>query len=307
MVDKLLRLLIVLYKITHSELYFLQVVLFLNFVMNISEKMPLFANPLEPYEGLSIADLNRYLPALQTADDIQMTADNMHEGIFLTDGLSGMSKLPDNSIDLIIADPPEDPWRQAQEKGKQLTLQEFYKWNEDWLKEARRVLKVTGAIYLLCGWRYSGMFHSLLSNIFIVQTRITWRDDDANDQANVATWKNQMSDIWFATKTNEFLFEQESVGTGKLLLNIESKERLSNFWNDIINIRADSDHRKEHKPKALINRILDASTFKLNYIVDPFMRSGDIGVIAKLRGRRFIGFDTNQDNLLIAMKRIDQT
>ena len=37
------------------------------------------------------------------------------------------------------------------------------------------------------------------------------------------------------------------------------------------------------------------------------MRSGDIGVIAKLRGRRFIGFDTNQDNLLIAMKRIDQT
>ena len=307
MVDKLLRLLIVLYKITHSELYFLQVVLFLNFVMNISEKMPLFANPLEPYEGLSIADLNRYLPALQTADDIQMTADNMHEGIFLTDGLSGMSKLPDNSIDLIIADPPEDPWRQAQEKGKQLTLQEFYKWNEDWLKEARRVLKVTGAIYLLCGWRYSGMFHSLLSNIFIVQTRITWRDDDANDQANVATWKNQMSDIWFATKTNEFLFEQESVGTGKLLLNIESKERLSNFWNDIINIRADSDDRKEHKPKALINRILDASSFKLNYIVDPFMRSGDIGVIAKLRGRRFIGFDTNQDNLLIAMKRIDQT
>ncbi|MCJ7802578.1 MAG: site-specific DNA-methyltransferase [Candidatus Marinimicrobia bacterium] len=270
--------------------------------------MPLFANPLEPYEGLSIADLNRYLPAIQTADDIQMTSDNMRDGLFLTDGLTGLSKLPDNSIDLIIADPPEDPWRQAQDKGKQLTLQEFYKWNEDWLKEARRVLKITGAIYLLCGWRYSGMFHSLLSNIFIVQTRITWRDDNASDQANVATWKNQMSDIWFATKTNEFLFGQESVGTGKLLLRIESKEKLPNFWNDIINIRTDSDNDKtEHKPKALINRILDASSFKLNYIVDPFMRSGDIGVTAKLRGRRFIGFDTNQDNLLIAMKRIDQT
>jgi site-specific DNA-methyltransferase (adenine-specific) len=277
-------------------------------MMNISEKMPLFANPLEPYEGLSIADLNRYLPAIQTADDIHMTADNMREGIFLTDGLTGLSKLPENSIDLIIADPPEDPWRQAHDKGKQLTLQEFYKWNEDWLKEARRVLKITGSIYLLCGWRYSGMFHSLLSNIFIVQTRITWRDDNASDQANAATWKNQMSDIWFATKTNEFLFGQESVGTGKLLLRIESKERLPNFWNDIINIRADFDNDKtEHKPEPLINRILDASSFKLNYIVDPFMRSGDMGVTAKLRGRRFIGFDTNQDNLLIAMKRIDQT
>lgn len=276
--------------------------------MNISEKMPLFANPLEPYEGLSIADLNRYLPALQTIDDIQMTADNMREGIFLADGLTGLSKLPEDSIDLIIADPPEDPWRHAQEKGKQLTLQEFYKWNENWLKEAHRVLKVTGSIYLLCGWRYSGMFHSLLSNIFIVQTRITWRDDSVNDQPRTATWKNQMSDVWFATKTNEFLFEQESVGTGKLLLSAENEERLSNFWHDIINIKTDPDiDNKEHKPKSLINRILDASSFKLNYIVDPFMRSGDIGVIAKVRGRRFIGFDTNQDNLLIAMKRIDQT
>ena len=276
--------------------------------MNVSEKMPLFANPLEPFEGLSIADLNRYLPAIQTADDIRMSADNMRDGTFLTNGLTGLSKLPDDSIDLIITDPPEDPWRHAQDKGNQLTLQEYYKWNEDWLKEARRVLKITGAIYLLCGWRYSGMFHSLLSNIFIVQTRITWRDDNASDQAKSATWKNQMSDIWFATKTNEFLFGQESVGTGKLLLRMESKERLPNLWNDIINIRADSDNNKtEHKPEPLINRILDASSFKLNYIVDPFMRSGDVGVIAKSRGRRFIGFDTTQDNLLIAMKRIDQT
>ena len=276
--------------------------------MNISEKMPLFANPLEPYTGLSIADLNRYLPALQTADDLQMSADDMREGIFLTDGLTGLSKLPEDSIDLIIADPPEDPWRDAQEKGSQLTLQEFYKWNEDWLKEALRVLKITGSIYLLCGWRYSGMFHSLLSNIFVVQTRISWNDNSVKDQPKAKTWINQMSDIWFATKSNEFLFGQESVGTGKLLLRKEYNDGVSNFWSDIIDLRSDSDiDNTEHKPRTLINRILDASSFKLNYVVDPFMRSGDIGVIAKTRGRRFIGFDTNQDNLLIAMKRIDQT
>ncbi|MEE8342129.1 MAG: site-specific DNA-methyltransferase [Candidatus Neomarinimicrobiota bacterium] len=270
--------------------------------------MPLFANPLEPYEGLSIADLNRYLPALQTADDIKMTTDNMREGIFLADGFTGLSKLPEDSIDLIIADPPEDPWRHAQEKGKQLTLQEFYKWNENWLKEAQRALKITGSIYLLCGWRYSGMFHSLLSNIFIVQTRITWRDNSVDDQPKTVTFKNQMSDIWFATKTNEFLFGQESASTGKPLLREENEDSMSNYWHDIINIKTDSESdNKEHTPKALINRILDASSFKLNYVVDPFMRNGDIGVISKGRGRRFIGFDTNQDNLLIAMKRIDQS
>ncbi len=275
--------------------------------MNISEKTPLFANPLEPYRGLSIADLNRYLPALQTADDIRMTPDDMQEGIFLADGLTGLKKLPGNSIDLVIADPPEDPWRRPQEKGVQLTLQEFYQWNEDWLNEARRVLKATGSIYLLCGWKYSGMYHSLLSNTFIVQTRITWQNRNAKDQPQSATWRNHLGDIWFATKTNEFLFGQKSAGTGGGL-RLENKERFSNFWNDIIQLGGQTDTKEPtDRPRALINRILDASTFKLNYIVDPFMRNGEIGVISKLRGRRFIGFDTDQDNLLIAMKHIDQT
>lgn len=275
--------------------------------MNISDKMPLFANPLEPYQGLSIADLNRYLPAMQTADDINMTADDMKDGVFLCDGLKGLSKLPENSVDLIIADPPENPWRQPQEKGSSLTLQEFYQWNENWLKEARRTLKVTGSIYLMCGWKYSGMYHSLLSNIFNVQTRITWQNKNVSDQPKAVTWKNQLSDIWFATKSNEFLFGQKSVGTGNLL-RAEKKERFSNFWNDIIQLDSESDlDTKNQKPRALINRILDASSFKLNYVVDPFMRSGEVGIIAKQHGRRFIGFDTNQDNILIAMKHIDQT
>lgn len=116
-----------------------------------------------------------------------------------------------------------------------------------------------------------------------------------------------MSDIWFATKSDEFLFGQQSAGTGRLL-QMDAKKRISNFWNDIVHLENELDlGGTGQKPRALINRILDASTFKLNYVVDPFMRSGEVGIITKLRGRRFIGFDTNQDKLLIAMKQIDQT
>ena len=90
----------------------------------------------------------------------------MQEGIFLADGLTGLSKLPENSIDLIIADPPEDPWRQLQEKGNNLLYKNFINGMKIGLKRHVELLKITGSIYLLCGWRYSGMFHSLLSNIF---------------------------------------------------------------------------------------------------------------------------------------------
>ena len=34
---------------------------------------PLFSNPLEAYPGLTVSDLNQYLPALENTDDIEMT------------------------------------------------------------------------------------------------------------------------------------------------------------------------------------------------------------------------------------------
>ena len=61
---------------------------------------PLFTNPLEPYPGLSVDDLNRYLPAVRKADEISMTVDTMEEGLFLADALDGLKRLPENSMDL---------------------------------------------------------------------------------------------------------------------------------------------------------------------------------------------------------------
>ena len=59
-------------------------------------------------------------------------------------------------------------------------------------------------------------------------------------------------------------------------------------------------------PQKLYRRILDASSFKLNWVLDPFMGTGDVGLASKQSGRRFIGFETNKDHLLLAMKRIDK-
>ena len=47
----------------------------------------LFNNPMETFPGLTINDLNRYLPAVQTINDIEMDAQNMKEGMFLANCL----------------------------------------------------------------------------------------------------------------------------------------------------------------------------------------------------------------------------
>ena len=266
---------------------------------------PLFTNPLEAVSGMTVSDLNRYLPAVRQENEIEMTRNQMEEGLFLADGIKGLARLPDNTIDIIVTNPPESPGKEASEKNPPLTLQEYYQWNEKWLEQSFRVLKPTGSIYLICGWRYSGMYHALLSNNFNIQSRITWRNNQAKDQPRLVIWRNVLSDIWFATKTNEFMFDQKKVSS---LKEVDQKQELNNFWADIFDIQIGAKNQFERgKPEEALKRIFSVSSFKLNWVVDPFMGRGSVGIMAKKTGRRFIGFETDQDQLLMAMKRIDQT
>ena len=276
--------------------------------MSLEKKEPLFTGPMEAVSGLSINDLNKYLPAIQKVDDLYMSTDQMKDGVFLGLGSDGLKKIPDNSIDLIIVEPPESPLQSLDKSRKHMTINEYHDWNNKWLKDSARALKPTGAIYLICGWKFSGMYQSILSNYFQIQTRITWRNTSPKSQTKPLTWINRTSDIWFATKSNEFMFNQEAVTdeTNNLKSGGPTELGVTNLWADIMDIQVGATVKMEgDKPEQLIQRILTASSFKLNWILDPFARSGGIGVIAKKMGRRFIGFESDQDRLLMAMKRID--
>ncbi len=258
-------------------------------------------NPLETYPGLNIDDLNKYLPAIRTVEDIKMTPETMSEGIFLSKCLDGIRQLPDQSIDLIIADPPQDLWNNSTDSEQGKTLQQYYEWNGLWLEEAYRVLKNTGGIYIFSPWQYSGMYQGLLSNFFKIQSRIIWRKTGSKD--NSKTWKNHTSDIWFATKTEGFLFNQKPASPNTHGQEIAMDFFESNLWIDIPHI-PENDGRY---PQKLFERILKASSFKLNWVLDPFMGYGDVAVTCKTNGRRFIGFETNKDHLLLGMKRVDNS
>jgi site-specific DNA-methyltransferase (adenine-specific) len=140
-----------------------------------------------------------------------------------------------------------------------------------------------------------------------VQSRITWRSAGYNRNEQSQTWKNALSDIWFATKTDQFLFRQRPADE-KSPDREQEKRTPTNFWGDILNLQSGSIEKYDgDKPDQVIQRILEANSFKLNWVVDPFMRNGGTGILAKRNGRRFIGFEADQDRLLLAMKRIDQT
>ena len=277
--------------------------------MSMERKEPLFKNPIESNDGLSIDDLNKYLPAINKIEDLSMTVNQMRDGLFLGLAIDGIKKIPNDSIDIIITEPPESPFEDINDSRKPITIQKYFEWNKNWLKESSRILKQTGGIYLICGWKHSGMYQSLLNSFFKIQTRITWRNSSPKDQTSPLTWINRTSDIWFATKSDEFMFNQEAVTdeTNNAKSNGPLDLGVTNLWSDIMDIQIGSTIKMEgDKPEQLIQRILTASSFKLNWVLDPFARTGGVGIISKKMGRRFIGFESDQDRLLMAMKRIDK-
>jgi len=264
---------------------------------------PLFTNPLEASPGLTVDDLNRYLSAIRSAEEISTTIDTIEEGVFLADALDGLKRLPDESIDLILTAPPESPWRDIGTQGERMTLQEYYQWSNQWIMESQRVLKKTGSLYLLCGWRFSGMYHSILSDHLRIQTRITWRNRKIKDKVKSKTWDNELGDIWFATRTNAFIFNNEVNEIEPISGGLSKVKNVSNLWMEYYN--STNEKYFNDLPEMLLSKILEVSSYKLSWIVDPFMRQGSVGVAVKQLGRRFIGFETDKDSLLLAMKRID--
>ena len=153
---------------------------------------------------LTVKDLDRYLPAIKTNDDMRFKS-KLSEGVFLSDAIDGLNQLPDESIDLIITEPSSRPRNKKRDKNAP-TYQNYFDWVEAWVAESKRVLSSSGSIYILCSWEYSSMYYSLLSKNFQVQSRITIERKNQNEDANKSKWKNELFDIWFATKTNDYIF-----------------------------------------------------------------------------------------------------
>ena len=259
--------------------------------MSNNTKEILFSRQIQKSNDLTIDDLNRYLPALRKIDDFTFENHRTNEGVFYGLSSNGLKKIPENSIDLIITEPPNFPIIRGKSRiGNNLTISEYLDWNQNWINDSYRILKDTGSIYIICDWKLSGMYQSILNQKFNIQTRISWKSESKEKSNNSFGLINYMISGLHQNRMIIFL----------MILNGVIK---TNFWDDIIQFQS---NQKEKHPKELIKRIIEVSSYKLNWVLDPFSRVGDIGVNAIEMGRRFIGFEANKDKILLSMKKIDR-
>ena len=187
-----------------------------------------------------------------------------------------------------------------------------------------RVLKPTGSIYLQMDFRIEHWLRIILDDYFITQNSITWCYDRWTNSQN--KFIPQSDRILFATKTKDYTFNKIKVAfsekskhkgsrfskfnQGNLEQNYinETREKDCGDWWNISYLNSQSNERVGYatqKPKALIERIIKASSNEGDTVADYYLGSGTTAVVCKELKRNFIGCDINPKAIEITNARLD--
>ncbi len=243
--------------------------------------------------------------------------------IICGDAFQILKKLPENSFDLLFADPPYNLTKNFGENSfKQTSLDEYEIWLESWLADCARVLKPTASVYICGDWRSASAIQRVGMKFFTLRNRITWeREKGRGAKAN---WKNSSEDIWFFTVSDNFVFNLESVKIRRKVLapytengapkdwekSAKGNFRVthpSNLWTDLTVPFWSMPENTEHptqKPEKLLAKIILASTNENDLILDPFAGSGTTAVVAKKLARKFCGIERDERYCLLTEKRL---
>ena len=119
-----------------------------------------------------------------------------------------LEKLPENSFDLLFADPPYNLTKNFGENSfRQTSLDEYEKWLDSWLSETVKLLKPTASVYICGDWRSASAIQRVGMKYFKLRNRITWEREKG--RGALRNWKNAAEDIWFFTVSDEFVFNLE--------------------------------------------------------------------------------------------------
>ena len=245
--------------------------------------------------------------------------------IILGDALKVLKDLPNNSINLIFADPP---YNISKKKGlgwkysKHVTMQEewdmfskddFLKFNKEWLKECFRILKYGGSLWI------SGSFHNIYQIGFIIQhfhsdikinNSIVWYKPNAQPNITCRFFTESTEHLIWASKNGggkKWGFNYEWT-KNKIEDQINSKgKQTRNVWSIHLTPKKEkwAGNHPTQKPEELLRRIILSCTNKGDTILDPFTGSGTTNVIAEKYQRNSVGIESNKKYFNLIKKRLN--
>lgn len=255
--------------------------------------------------------------------------------LYNSDSITLMNQLPENSIDMIFADPPYNLSNDgfSVQAGKMVSVnkgdwdkskgfENDYKFHYEWIKAARRVLKPGGTLWV------SGTYHSIYQCGFALQTLnyhilndVSWFKPNASPNLSCRFFTASHETLIWARKDKKskhtFNYLEMKNGDWHLRDSFKREEKqMRSLWhidddNDVwVHGTPKQDEKKfgkhpTQKPFELLKRIILSSTKKGDIILDPFTGSSTTGIAAVAYGRKFVGFDLDKSYLDMSIKRFN--
>lgn len=221
-------------------------------------------------------------------------------------------------FDMIFADPPyhlsNDGF--SVQSGKKVSVnkgiwdksqgyEKDYLFDREWLSACRNKLKENGTIWV------SGTYHNIFSIArcltelgFKILNCITWVKTNPPPNLSCRYFTYSAEYILWARKTAKIphFYNYE------LMKGINGGTQMRDVWNlpTIAKWEKSCGKHPTQKPLCVLSRIIQASTRKDAWILDPFTGSSTTGIAANILGRRFLGIDTNEDFLRIGKERKEE-
>jgi len=237
------------------------------------------------------------------------------------DCIQVLKELPDNSVDLIFADPPYnlqlqgELWRPNQTKvdavnddwDKFTSFEDYDKFCQEWLKECRRVLKENGAIWVIGSYHNIFRIGKIMQDVgFWILNDILWIKTNPMPNFKGTRFNNAHETLIWASKNKDsrytFHYKTMKAFNDDLQLRSDWYIPICN-GGERIRINGEKAHSTQ-KPEALLYRIIISTSNPGDIVLDPFMGSGTTGAIAKKLGRNFIGIEKEEFYIKIANERI---
>ncbi|MDR0820242.1 MAG: DNA adenine methylase [Endomicrobium sp.] len=230
-----------------------------------------------------------------------------------------LNRLPDNSVDMTFADPPFNLRKKYGRYNDHLKDQEYLNWCKMWILELVRVTKSTGSIFLHNIPKWLIKYSYFLDDAADFKHWIAW---DAQTAPMGKTLQPSHYGILFYAKDAEKLVFNElryphkrSRQTNILAKDYGGKKHLlhpygplvSDVWTDIHRLKHNK-YRDTHPcqlPVHLLERFILMATDENNIVLDPFVGTGTTAVAAKRLGRRYIGFDIDDNYVDITKNKLN--
>lgn len=250
------------------------------------------------------------------------------------DCIEGMKTLEDNTVDLIIADPPYNlskggewkwdnsvklagmggNWNKVMESWDNMSLSEYFAFTITWLTEAQRILKPTGSMWIFGTYHNIGIINVVcqLLNIEIINEVIWYKRNAFPNLSGRRLTASHETILWCnkGGKKREYYFDYDYSKNGNFDYDFlkQPGKQMRTVW-DISNNKEKREleygKHPTQKPLRILKRMIQLSSREGDIMLTPFSGAGSECVAAKELGRNYIGYEIDPQYVDITHKRLE--